>query len=109
MLRDPHLPVRPVSEGPEAGQPVIALETVLKGLGPPHLDPTRARVAMRHFLTAMGALSFFDADLVMRSFGADQWEYLDRELATLLRLAMDLQAALDRVRSARPPVRGGGR
>jgi hypothetical protein len=64
---------------------------------------------MRSFLSRMGALSFFDADLVMGAFGAGEWEYLERELATALGLMMELQAALDRVRSGRPPVIGGGR
>ena len=47
-------------------------------------------------------LASIDADLVMRAFGAGEWEYLDRELATALGLVMDLQAALERARSSRP-------
>jgi hypothetical protein len=108
MLADPHLPVRLAKEAPTAGEPVIALETVLKRLGPPHLDPNRARVALRHYFSAMGALGFFDADLVIGAFGAGEWEDLQRELEVAQGLVTDLQAALERARTGRRPVLGGG-
>jgi hypothetical protein len=102
MLADPQVPHRPLEDGPEAGQPVIALETVLRNQRPPHLDPNRARVAVRSFFSAMGALGRFDHDLAIGAFGAGDWDYLQRELETALGLVMDLQAALDRARSGRP-------
>jgi hypothetical protein len=102
MLADPQVPHRLAQEGPEAGQPVIALETVLKNRVPPHLDPNRARLAVRHFFSAMGALERFDCDLAIGAFGAGDWEYLQHDLQLALELVTELQAALDRARSRRP-------
>jgi hypothetical protein len=107
-LRDPAVPVRPAEEGPEKGAPMVALESVLRNQGPPHLNPIRARLAVRSFVAAAGKLWLFDRDLALSGFRADEWEELERHLARTLDLVMELQAALDRVRSGRPHVMGPG-
>jgi hypothetical protein len=58
-------------------------------------------VALRSFLAASGALRRFDRDLALSGFRADDWEELERDLARTLGLVMELQTALDRVRSGR--------
>jgi hypothetical protein len=42
-------------------------------------------------------------------FSATDWNELDRDLAHTLGLVMELQAALERVRSGRPHLMGPGR